>query len=598
MKNYEQLRSMCLHILSGCTHRDIAKKFGVSASLVSVYKRRMLENGEMVPGSNGLKKLDSLSEDELINIIFPTAVRNPDGGIKSFTVSRPRHNTLMPNFDVIAMTLLESRVSKKFCYTDYLCECERQQKDPISRSDFYEKLRIKLKAIKGPKIYMQQERQYGEEVCIDYCGDTVPYIDQGVKRKGVVCVLTWSASYYSFAIIIPSQSTEDTCFAIGQAFKFFKYLPITLHCDNAKSMVTSHTKGAEARFNDSFAYFMERLGVSLYASNPYNPSEKSCVEAVVGMIERNVLPRMEYDPTLSLEALNARLMALINEHINNAPYSSVIKKSRFELYNTYEIVKARELTGTIPSFYRHFYSLKVNSNYRVVIEGKTYSVPYNFAGQFVAADICKNIVRIYNDNEVIATHPIVTDVSDSVKLEHMPEAHRAVATSRIEYPDAQSILEKATSISEMAFRFCKYTLEKKDFKDAKKGCIRIINKYTCRNHPPKEYLDEAINRMFMSTENYWNSNTVMTILEEIKGEMIATGKLSYQSDLSFVSNPEFANLRRSQGNMGETSIASDESNSSTTKNDVTSSTAVTNSETDDAKKIRSANSLCDNYSLQ
>ncbi|WP_146740856.1 hypothetical protein [Anaerobiospirillum thomasii] len=102
----------------------------------------------------------------------------------------------------------------------------------------------------------------------------------------------------------------------------------------------------------------------------------------------------------------------------------------------------------------------------------------------------------------------------------------------------------------------------------------------------------------MSTENYWNSNTVMTILEEIKGEMIATGKLSYQSDLSFVSNPEFANLRRSQGNMGETSIASDESNSSTTKTDVTSSTAVTNSETDDAKKIRSANSLCDNYSLQ
>ncbi|MDD7287930.1 MAG: hypothetical protein PUG89_09860, partial [Succinivibrio sp.] len=45
-----------------------------------------------------------------------------------------------------------------------------------------------------------------------------------------------------------------------------------LQCDNCKSMVTTHKTGAEALFNESFKYFVERLGMVPIASNPYSPS--------------------------------------------------------------------------------------------------------------------------------------------------------------------------------------------------------------------------------------------------------------------------------------------------------------------------------------
>ena len=36
----EKLKGVCMHVLCGYKHRDIAAKFGISASLVSIIKHR------------------------------------------------------------------------------------------------------------------------------------------------------------------------------------------------------------------------------------------------------------------------------------------------------------------------------------------------------------------------------------------------------------------------------------------------------------------------------------------------------------------------------------------------------------------------------
>lgn len=100
---------------------------------------------------------------------------------------------------------------------------------------------------------MTQDHPYGYEVCIDYCGQTWPYFDSKQHlRHGSVFVITWAASYMTFAMVVPGQTTKCTCEAIGKAFQYFGYIPYNLQFDNGTAAVVKHTVGAETIFNDSF----------------------------------------------------------------------------------------------------------------------------------------------------------------------------------------------------------------------------------------------------------------------------------------------------------------------------------------------------------
>lgn len=542
----DKLKGLCLHVLCGYKHRDIAAKFSISASLVSIIKHR-LADAQLTASSEAVSKVTAMTDKELATIVYPTAIVEQLNEDKNIKVGRPKVNTLMPDFKAIANTILDSHVSKKFCYIDYLSQCESQQLAAISRSDFYAKLNIEMKRINGPKVYMPQEHPYGNEVCIDFCGDNFYYYEQGEKKKGTVCVLTWSASYYTFAIIIPSQKTEDTCYAVGKAFQFFGYLPLILQCDNFKSMVTTHKTGAEALFNESFKYFVERLGMVPIASNPYSPSQKSCVEAMVGMVQRNVLPRIPDDPSKTIFENNAMLMELVNEQINRAPYRSDTDKTREFLFKTYEISRARKFEGIIPVFYRRLSYLRVDSNYRVEIDGHKYSVPFKYATRYVTANISGNIITIIYEGEVIATHTISYDGKDTVKLEHMPENHRSVAEKKLKYPDVQSIINKAKSLSPQLERFCNAMLKNFGFDNGKRACIRIINCYVNKSKFPPFIMDEAIERLFINTPDKWNSNYLLQIFDEVRDEVSVNGSYEHQTTLDFTADPSQTFLRGAGG---------------------------------------------------
>jgi len=168
----EKLKGVCMHVLCGYKHRDIAAKFGISASLVSIIKHR-LADAQLTASTEAVSKVTAMTDKELAAIVYPTAIVEQLNEDKNIKVGRPKVNTLMPDFKAIANTILDSHVSKKFCYIDYLSQCESQQLAAISRSDFYAKLNIEMKRINGPKVYMPQEHPYGNEVCIDFILSTI-----------------------------------------------------------------------------------------------------------------------------------------------------------------------------------------------------------------------------------------------------------------------------------------------------------------------------------------------------------------------------------------------------------------------------------------
>ena len=322
---------------------------------------------------------------------------------------------------------------------------------------------------------------------------------------------------------------------------------------NGKAAVNSHLKGAETIFNDSFIDFMNRIKVPAVTANPRSPTYKSCVEAMVGSIERNVLPVMNHDIYLSLEEVNTCLIKEVNQKINKAKYREGSSRTREYLFKTYETATSRKFEGTIPEFYEHIPCLKVASDYTVEIRGVKYSVPYTLAGEYVSASVSGQQIRIMYDMEVVAKHSISNDGTHQIKLEHMPESHRAVAEKRLTYPNEESIYTAASSISQALLRFCRCLIKKMGFDNGKKGCIRLINRYRSRNCV-KEIMDEAIYRILNGNSKYWNSNTVIDTYNEVRQEAIFNnGKVAHQTELNFCADPQLAHLRGSESNVVDVS---------------------------------------------
>lgn len=538
------MTAICMEILGGFKHRDIANKYGVSPSTVSIFKHRLEKEG-FYKGIDGCRALSELSESELARRIYPGMIDLKDGDV--IIVGRAKPDTYIPDFKEIANEVIDAKVTRKFCFNEYLDKCESIGKKPVSSSDFYAKLGNELKKLKGAKIYMTQDHPYGYEVCIDYCGQTWPYFDSKQHlRHGSVFVMTWAASYMTFAMVVPGQTTKCTCEAIGKAFQYFGYIPYNLQFDNGTAAVVKHTVGAETIFNDSFHHYMKHFKVSVTTSNPYSPTEKSCVEAMVNMVQNNVLPAISHDPHLSLEEVNRQLIGLVDKYINKAKFRNDSTRTREYLFKTYEIAKSRKLEGTIPEFYEHIPFIKVGLDYTVKVKGERYSVPYQYAGEYVSASICGNQLKICHDLKEIATHTITNDGTNHIKLEHMPENHREVALKRLMYPNFKSLMDAALKISQPLARFCDCMVKRYGFENGKKGCIRIINCYRKKQYI-NSFIDEAIDRMLSGEPQKWNSNTLLSIYEEVQKEAVYNGgKVYHQSEFDFCSDPNLAHLRSAE----------------------------------------------------
>ena len=141
---------------------------------------------------------------------------------------------------------------------------------------------------------------------------------------------------------------------------------------------------------------------------------------------------------------------------------------------------------------------------------------------------------------------ITNDGTNHIKLEHMPENHREVTLKRLMYPNFKSLMDAALKISQPLARFCDCMVKRYGFENGKKGCIRIINCYRKKQYI-NSFIDEAIDRMLSGEPQKWNSNTLLSIYEEVQKEAVYNGgKVYHQSEFDFCSDPNLAHLRSAE----------------------------------------------------
>ena len=138
----KKVRAICMEVLGGYKHRDIATKYDISPSLVSRF-REHLANAGYLPGIGSCSDISAMTDFELAKIIYPNITALKNGSV--VVVGRPRPDTFVPDFVYLANQVIDAKITRKLCYSLYLEDCEKENKRAISKSDFYRKLSFEIR---------------------------------------------------------------------------------------------------------------------------------------------------------------------------------------------------------------------------------------------------------------------------------------------------------------------------------------------------------------------------------------------------------------------------------------------------------------------
>lgn len=371
-----QIRNVCSDILRGVSQRTISNNRGIARSSVQKFKQLLSEYGIDLIALNGLK------DQDLAKIIYGDNVRIVPSGRKSKRVfagngykGRIDESRLYKDdFDAMVRRFSDNRnVTKKDLYIDYVQTAEAAGQPYMKRPSFMERLNTKIKEHKGPDVYMHREHPFGEAVQLDWRGDRYPILidEDGTTKDYNVMVMSWPASYYTYARFVPDLTTKSACEALREALLYFGCKPARFVIDNAKCLVTKHGLGMEAVFNQSFEYFARQREIQPDANNPYRPNEKSCVETQCGLIQRRRLTRMSGGAPRTLPEANRELMEKVNRYINDDPdFRGGASDTRTALFMSKEKPAAVAITdpASIPPYIDHRVSLFVGRDYHVQID--------------------------------------------------------------------------------------------------------------------------------------------------------------------------------------------------------------------------------------
>lgn len=546
--NIQTLRKIGSDLLLGLPQTQIAESVNMSRSTILRVKQKLIKRS-----IHSINDWANLSDEDLKTLYYGNQSQlKKDGEHKDLSGSvvlsrKSQSNGLQVDYKSLAKQCIDGNIKRHLLYFEYKDECRQKGKKAISKSQFYKRLGAEIKEIKGPEVYMIQEHPYGRELQIDFAGKKWKIMDQdGELHEYSICILTWARSNYTYAEFTYGQRTQDVCKVIGNGLNYFGCKPVILNCDNAKSMVTSHQVGREAKLNATFKYFMDRLGILVVPSNPKSPTSKSACELSVRLLQENVLPYMTEGLLRSVHDYNVQLQDYVEKYINTVPFKEGgTGTPRRELFYKQEKRHAARLPISIPNYIEHLSSIRVPKSYHIEINGAQYSVPHRLATKFVDIDIEEDQIKVYHLHSLVACHSKAKKGALITDPEHMPENHRAVREKKLKYKNADDILIAAEKISPDLFSLCKILMRDEGYEAKRSFAIYAINLFK-RKWYERKMLNESIQRMIRLglPTSRWCTSLFDSVFKSVQLEARSNkGKFTRQTNLDFVADETTAYLR-------------------------------------------------------
>lgn len=263
----------------------------------------------------------------------------------------------------------------------------------------------------------------GEDMQVDFAGDplwvTDPKTGEKTKIAVLVCVLPFSGVGYVTGM--REANMERFFGGLSDAFSYFGGTTRRAKSDNMKQWVKKYER-YEPSFNDAAMEWGAYYDTYLENCRIRHPRDKGPVEGYVNKTYQAVYSIITEEEHHSLASLNSRLWELMDAQ--NCKPSKTTGKSHWDIFESQEKPALGVLPDT-PFRFRYRKTVKLTGNYHVQVDGRFFSVPFQYVGQKVRVVWDIDTVEVYSGEQRIAIHDRNGTGRYSTTDGHMPPAHLA-----------------------------------------------------------------------------------------------------------------------------------------------------------------------------
>ena len=234
---------------------------------------------------------------------------------------------------------------------------------------------------------------------------------RGERYTGYLFIASVPGEVLRYCQIFPIKSQEAWGEFHERAFSFFKGAFPKIVYDN-DSVLVKKVIGSERSQTDFSHSLEEHFGFESHFCNLASGNEKGAVENGVGYCRRNFLAGTpSFD---SWDEVNSHLEASCMKNIQEGHHY----KTKKPLLEAFEQLKDK-LKPLLPKMnWNKSDNYRVDSCQLISIKQNSYSVPEKYIGGNVRVEKSVFLVKIFNDEEIIALHERQYGSNDSLNLNH------------------------------------------------------------------------------------------------------------------------------------------------------------------------------------
>ena len=257
-----------------------------------------------------------------------------------------------------------------------------------------------LKPNKSQKVHLRYETDPGDQLQFDWKEDIRMISKHGEIFEFNVFSATLGYSRMHNFVYSKTKTREDVERCLITTFKYFSGVPKHLLTDNMRAVVD--IKGTKRKINPEFNQFAKDMGADIKLCKPRSPETKGKVETANKFMSWLIPYNNEFE--------NEEELIQIIENIRNKVNSTVHQTTNVPPILLFQ--KEKEYLLPLPSnkvmlsYLESMEKTKVYPDSLIYYKGKKYSVSPKYINQYVQVKQTNNILYIYHNKQLIATHEI------------------------------------------------------------------------------------------------------------------------------------------------------------------------------------------------
>lgn len=384
----------------GINNSQIAESMAISRPTVIATLQRAVAQGL------DWQAAESLSDHELAERLFPQGNGKP--GYK------------IPNYDYVHRELAKPGVTQQLLWFEYCDQCHASGEIPYQLTQFKTYYR---EYVNKTRATMHIHRTPGELMEVDWAGQTARIMDSdtGETLDAYVFVAALPYSGYAYAEAFLKRDQEAWTSAHVNAYIFFGGVTRVLVSDNLKTGVVKHTR-AEIVLNKAYQELAEHYGTAILPARVRAPKDKPTVEGSVGNISTFILAAIRNQKFFTLRELNDVIRERLHA-FNHKPFAK--KEGSRATWFAEELAFLLPLPGNAFEL-ATWKKATVAFNYHIEVDGRFYSVPYEYIKRQVDVRVTRNVVEVFIEGTRICSHVRGYNLRDKYTTTeaHMPLNHQ------------------------------------------------------------------------------------------------------------------------------------------------------------------------------